>query len=72
MNVFTLNECSASVNCTTYSRREKKKVWPIFSASTMQFDQNVVVDDEKNKSKQNFLLRIFTGPGGEGTLQIIG
>ena len=47
-------------------------MWRIFSASTMLFDQNVVVGDEKNKSKQSFLLRIFTGPGGEGTLQIIG
>ena len=47
-------------------------MWPIFSASTMLFDQNVVVGDEKNNSKQNLLLRIFTGPGGEGTLQIIG
>ena len=47
-------------------------MWRIFSASTMLFDQNVAVGDEKNKSKQSFLLRIFTGPGGEGTLQIIG
>ena len=34
----------------------------------MPLDQNVVVSEEKNESKQNDLCSFLLVPGGEGTL----